>query len=214
MGIPLRQLHRIPLHSELKPFVLKQRHTGIDDGFIVEGASGFQDFVQCFFDPERRPVGSGGGHGLDDISHRDDLCLDQNLASGKAAGVPRSVDPFVVLIDDFGNRVFVLDAFQDFVTFPGMLLQDVVFVVGDLARPAKKLRRHVDFPDIVEQARRMHGADMFIAEIHFGGDRLGQTRHPFLVAGGIGVPDFHGCGQCAGGFVQNAPQGEIGRAHV
>jgi len=112
----------------------------------------------------------------------------------------------VVLIDNFRNRVFVLDAFQNFVTFLGMLLQDVIFVIGDLARPAEELRGHVDFSDIVEHTRRMHGADTFIAEIHFGGDRLGQAGYPLLVACGIGVPDFHGRGKRAGGFIQNAPQ--------
>jgi hypothetical protein len=76
-----------------------------------------------------------------------------------------------------------------------------------LARAVDNGFRNSDFSDIMEDAGKSDGIDLLFVKSHLSGNGACKGGYPFLVAGGVRVPDFHCQCHCLYGGAEHLLEG-------
>src|SRR5690606_22944175 len=91
------------------------------------------DFVDRDLVRQRAPVSPVAGHGVVGVRHRDDARNQRDLLPRQAQRVPATVPAFVVQVYARHHGLQELDRVQDVLAVARVLLEDLVFGLGELA---------------------------------------------------------------------------------
>ena len=115
--------------------------------------------------------------------------------AAKPVGVAGTVQALVMLQHHGGDRPGELYVLEDLVAGFRVGTDDGHLDVGEGARLAEDLGRHLDLAYVVQSRRQEDAANPVVRQPQVDRDGLGQLRHPPLMAGGIRVPALQGGGQ-------------------
>ena len=148
---------------------------------MIEHASAGTNLLQGGIQAKGWPIRAMGTHGLDHIGHGENLGLKQDLLVGQPARITRSIQMFMVLIDNIRHRPGKGDVLEDIVADLGMALDDRPLLGGEPGRFGEILRGQGDLADIMEQGGKVQAFDLFFRQAQFAGDGAGQGIDPHLM---------------------------------
>ncbi len=118
-------------------------------------------------------------HRLNDISDPYYARLQKDTVSLQTSRIPASVQMFMVLLNNPGNRPGELDFLQNIITSLRMAFYQREFDIFQLARIVQQFERDMQFPDIMKNCGGSDAFHLIISNSsHFFGDSTCQGGHP------------------------------------
>ena len=134
-------------------------------------------------------------HRLDHVGHRDDSGFQQNLLSGQALRVPRSVEALVMLSNGFRNRPWKWHLLYDLVAELGMFSDEGHLKRGEASRMGKDFGRNSDLAEVMDDGREPEPVDTLFRKSHPPGNAHTEIGDAPLMIRRIRVAVMYGPGQ-------------------
>ena len=106
---------------------------GLDDLRVELGAGDAAQLGERGLGADRAPVGVARGHHVVGVGDGDDARAERDVLARDAGGVAAAGELLVVVQDDLGDRAVALDALDELGALLGVELDQLPFVVGELA---------------------------------------------------------------------------------
>lgn len=169
------------LHSAI------QQQRGIHHVGVQRQPSAAAQDVQRSRQARCRAVRAWRGHGLDDVGHGQNACLEQDFVSLESGWIACAVQTFVVLTGDFLERPGPLDASQDVNGGLSVLLDDFELLGSKRGGLGQQIDGHTDLANVVHDGSQVQHMAALRAQTQVGGQIDGNFGHATLMSHGVGI---------------------------
>ena len=160
---------------------------GLYDPGVELGAGDAVEFGEGGFGADGPPVGVARGHHVVGVCGGDDAGAEGDLLARDARGVAAAAEALVVIEDDLGHGAVALDALHEFGALLGVELDQLPFLVRELAIREQDGVGKDELADVVQQRGRVDQVVLALGQPQHLGDVAGVARDGSGVAGGHGV---------------------------
>jgi hypothetical protein len=113
--------------GKLVSLFVHQTEQRIDDLGIKQGAAMVDNFLECSFGSQGSPVGTMRGHRLQNVCHGKYACFGKNLLALQVVWIAAAIHAFMMLEDDFRNRLGKLHILQNLISMFDMEFDYFIF---------------------------------------------------------------------------------------
>ncbi len=102
------------------------------------------------------------GHGLHNIGNCDDTGFLNDFIAFEPVGVAIAIEAFVVLVNGLWNRPWRANGLEDVIAHLGVKPDQAHLKFGEFTGFVEYLSGHLDFANVMHQARQAHAVSTFL----------------------------------------------------
>ncbi len=137
---------------------------------------------------QRRSIRTVRRHGIVRIRDGENSCLFENACAVQAARIARSIDAFMVLVNDLRDGKGRSKLRQYIVADVAMALNESILCSGKLAGFTDDLGRNADLADVMHHGREAQDFESRSWQIHQRTDRYGELGNTILMVTSERIP--------------------------
>ncbi len=130
-------------------------------------------------------------NGLYYIRYSKYLCFEKNLITCESLRIARTINPFMVLVDNIGNGRLQPCVFYNLISPSWVNLYEFHFDPCQFSRLTQNFGRNSHLSNVVDRSRNPDGINGISRKVHLLSDGTGEAGHPPLMTCRVRIPRFY-----------------------